>query len=125
MSAPTPVRFAGAVVCLQGALAVVFALALVWRAIDGAERPGQVLGQAAYFVIIGGGVLAVGIALLRGHRGARSPAIVVQVLLLGVAWYTIGPSGRPEYGVPIGLVCLAACGALLSAKARTWAEQPH
>ncbi len=121
---PAPVRFAGTVVCLQGTLAVLFAAALVWRAVDGADRPGQVLGQAAYFTVIGAGVLAVGIALLRGQRGARTPAIVVQVLLIGVAWYTIGPSGRPEYGVPVGLICLATGAALLSSQSRTWAEPP-
>lgn len=110
-------------VCLQGALSLIFALALVWRAIDSAPEPDQVLGEAAYFAVLGGGVLAVGIALLRGHRGARTPAIVTQALLLGVAWYTIGPSGRPEYGAPVGLVCLACGAALLSARARAWAER--
>lgn len=122
--APTPVRFAGAVVCLQGALAVVFAGALVWRSLDAAARASSVLGQAAYFLVIGAGVLAVGVALLRGHPGARSPAIVVQVLLLGVAWYAAGPSGRPEFGVPVALVALACGAALLSPPARLWAE-PH
>lgn len=110
--------------CLQGALALVFTLLLVWRALDGASEPGRVLGQAAYFAILGGGVLAVGIALLRGLRGARTPAIVVQVLLLGVAWYAAGPSGRPEYGIPVALVCLTCGAALLSPPARTWSEPP-
>lgn len=119
---PTSVRIAAAVVCLQGVLGVLFAVALVVRATNGAERVADVLGEAGYFAVLGGGVLAVGIALLRGHRWARSPALVVQLLLIGVAWYAAGPSGRPEYGVPIGLVCLAAAGALLTARARAWAD---
>jgi hypothetical protein len=120
---PTSVRIAAAVVCLQGLLGVLFAVALVVRATDGAERVTDVLGEAAYFAVLGGGVLAVGIALLRGNRWARSPALVVQILLIGVAWYAAGPSGRPEYGVPIGLVCLAVAGALLTARARAWADR--
>jgi len=115
------VRIAAAVVCLQGALGVLFALALVLRATGGVERVTDVLGEAGYFTVLGGGVFAVGVALLRGHRWARTPALVVQLLLLGVAWYATGPSGRPEYGVPVGLVCLATGAALLSAQARAWA----
>ena len=115
------VRIAAAVVCLQGALGVLFALALVLRATGGVEWVTDVLGEAGYFTVLGGGVFAVGVALLRGHRWARTPALVVQLLLLGVAWYATGPSGRPEYGVPVGLVCLATGAALLSAQARAWA----
>lgn len=109
-------------VCAQGVAGLAFVAALLWRAAQGADRGGSVLAQAAYFTLIGGGVLAVGVALLRGYRGARSPAIVVQVLLLGVAWYAIGPSGRPEYGTPVALICLAAGIGLLSPQARAWAE---
>jgi hypothetical protein len=123
---PTSVRIAAAVVCLQGALGVLFAAALVVAALSGAERVSDVLGEAGYFALLGGGVLAVGIALLRGHRWARTPALVVQLLLLGVAWYAAGPSGRPEYGVPIGMVCVAVAVTLLSSPARAWAyRDPH
>lgn len=120
-SPPVSVRVAAAVVCLQGLLGVLFAGALVARAIGGAERVGDVLGEAGYFTVLGGGVLAVGVALLRGRRWARTPALVVQLLLLGVAWYATGPSERPEYGVPIGLACLAVGAALLTGPARAWA----
>jgi hypothetical protein len=114
------VRVAAVVVCLQGLLGVTFAAALAIRAVS-AERTADVLGEAGYFAVLGGGVLAVGVALLRGRRWARSPALVVQVLLLGVAWYAAVPSGRPAVGVPIGLVCLAVGSALLGQRARTWA----
>jgi hypothetical protein len=119
---PASVRVAAAVVCLQGLLGLLFAVALVVRAFDGVERVADVLGEAGYFALLGGGVLAVGGALLRGRRWARTPALVVQLLLLGVAWYAAGSSGRPEYGVPVGLVCLATVGALLTVRARAWAR---
>lgn len=117
-------RLAAVVVCLQGLVGLGYAVALVALAAGGTERVTDVLGEAAYFVVLGGGVLAVGIALLLGHRWARTPALVVQVLLIGVAWYATGPSGRPEYGVPVGLVCLATGAALLGARARAWAYPP-
>jgi len=118
---PASVRAAAAVVCLQGLLGVLFAVALLVRALSGAERVAEVLGEAGYFAVLGGAVLAVGVALLRGGRWARTPALVVQLLLLGVAWYAAGPSGRPEYGVPVGVVCLAVGAALLTPRARAWA----
>lgn len=119
---PGHVRFVGALVCGQGAVGLAFALALIVRAAGGAERLGEVLAEAGYFVLLSAAVLAVGIALLLGRRWARTPAIVVQLLLLGVAWYTTGPSGRPEIGVPVGLVCLLAAGLLFAPKVRAWAE---
>jgi hypothetical protein len=109
------------VVCLQGILGVLFAAALMTRAIGGSARMADVLGEAGYFIVLGGGVLAVGASLLRGRRWARTPALVLQLLLLGVAWYATGPSGRPEYGVPVGLMCLGVGAALLTGRARAWA----
>jgi hypothetical protein len=120
-AAPVQVRLAGILVVAQGALGVAFAVALVVRAF-GVESPGSVLGQAAYFVVLAAGALAVGIALVMGYRWARTPALVLQLLLLGVAWYTTGPSDRPEYGVPAGLVCLLTAGLLLTTAARSWSE---
>lgn len=118
---PKQVRFAAAVVGLQGALGLAFAVALLVRTVGGVDRVTDVLGEAAYFTVLGGGVLLAGVALWLGHRWARTPALVLQVLLVGVAWYASGPSGRPEFGVPVGLVCLVAGAALLSAAARQWA----
>jgi hypothetical protein len=117
------VRIAATVVCLQGLLAVGFAAVLL-RAVNDTAPVAGVLGEAGYFAVLGVGVLTVGAALFRGHRWARTPALVIQVLLIGVAWYATGTSGRPEYGVPVGLVCLAVGAALLGARARAWAYPP-
>ena len=78
------------------------------------------LAEAGYFLLLSVAVLLVGVGLLAGRRWARGPAIVVQLLLLGVAWYTAVPSGRPEFGVPVALVCLAVFGLLLGQRARSW-----
>lgn len=119
---PGSIRLAGALVCAQAVAGLAFAVALVVRGSgdsngsDGAN----VLGEAGYFAVLGAGVLAVGVALAWGRRWARTPAFVVQLLLLGVAWYALGPSGRPEIGVPLGLVGFGISALLLSPTARAW-----
>ncbi|MBM7770006.1 peptidoglycan/LPS O-acetylase OafA/YrhL [Actinokineospora baliensis] len=122
-AAPRTVRAAGAIVGLQGVAALVFTVLLLVRGLSGeSEMGGNVFGEAAYFAVLAAAVLACGIGLLIGKTWARSPAIVIQVLLLGVAWYAAGPSGRPEYGVPVGVLCLAALVMLFHATTNRWAQ---
>lgn len=118
---PGSVRLAGALVCAQAALGLAFAAALVARAAD-AQRAGEVFGEAGYFLVLSAAVLAVGVGLILGRRWSRTPAIVVQLLLLGVAWYAAVPSGRPEFGLPVAVVCLSVGALLFSSRARAWAE---
>ena len=66
-------------------------------------------------------VIGCGIALVLGKRGARSPAMVIEILLLGIAWYATGPSGRPEYGIPVAALCVLVLYLLLNPRARAWA----
>jgi hypothetical protein len=120
---PRAVRVAGALVCAQGVLGVAFAVVLVVSAASGSGRVGDILGEAGYFFVLSAGVLAAGIGLVVGRTWARTPAIVVQLLLLGVAWYTAVPSGRPEFGVPVAAVCLLIGGLLMAPSTRSWAER--
>jgi hypothetical protein len=62
------------------------------------------------------------VALIRGQRGARGPALVAQLITLGCAFYAAVPSGRPEWGVPVALAALLVLVALLCRPARAWAE---
>jgi hypothetical protein len=120
-AAPPTIRTAGILVGLQGLAGVAFAVALLVRGFSGAATPaGNIFGEAAYFVVIGGAVVAVGVALFLGRHWARSPAVVVELLLLGVAWYAAGPSGRPEYGVPVGVLCVVVMYLLFTARSREW-----
>ncbi|MGB3444273.1 MAG: hypothetical protein WBA97_36500 [Actinophytocola sp.] len=120
--APKTVRGAGLLVVLQGLVGVVFAVALLIRALSGAETISNLYGQAAYFVVLGGAVLGCGVALFLGKRGVRGPITVIQILLLGVAWYAIGPSDRPGYGIPVAAVSVLVLSLLFNVKARVWAE---
>ncbi len=77
----------------------------------------------AFVVLLGAGVAAAGIALARGTRGARGPVVVTQLLGLGVAFYAAVTSGRPEWGVPLAVLCAAVLAGILTRAGRDWAEQ--
>ncbi|GAA4419966.1 hypothetical protein GCM10023148_19520 [Actinokineospora soli] len=114
---------AGLLVSLQGATGIVFAVLLLIRAIGGTSAQGNnVYGEAAYFAVLAGGVLACGVGLVLGRHWARGPAIVLQLLLLGVSWYVIGPSGQPAYGTPIALVCVVVLVLLFLPPSVEWAQ---
>jgi hypothetical protein len=121
-STPQTVRVAGVLTGLQGLAGVGFAVALLVRAFSGTETIGNLYGEAAYFTVLGGAVLGCGIALVLGKRGVRGPTTVIQIILLGVAWYAMGPSDRPEYGLPVAALCVAVLYLLYNAPARIWAE---
>jgi peptidoglycan/LPS O-acetylase OafA/YrhL len=121
-AAPLSVRGAGVLVGIQGLAGIAFAVALLVRAFGGEPATGgNLFGEAAYFAVLGGGVLACGAGLLLGKTWARTPATVVEILLLGVSWYAIGPSGRPEFGLPVAAVCVLVLVLLFVAPSRQWA----
>jgi peptidoglycan/LPS O-acetylase OafA/YrhL len=117
---PGTVKAAGAIVGIEGLAGVAFAIVLL---AGGSSRPGMnIYGEAGYFAVIFGGVLACGIGLLLGKRWARGPATAVQLLLLGVAWYATGPSGQPLMGLPLAALCIGALVLLFREPSRMWAE---
>lgn len=117
---PAAVRVAGVLTSLQGLAGIAFAVALVVRAFGGAESTGKVLGEAGYFIVLCSGVLAAGIGLVLGKRWARTPSIVVQLLLLGVAWYMYGPSGQQLVGSLIGIYVVVVIVLLFTNPVRHW-----
>ncbi|WNV90561.1 hypothetical protein [Umezawaea sp. Da 62-37] len=117
---PAAARLAGALTAAQGLAGIAFAVALVFRAFGGAESTGKVLGEAGYFTVLCAGVLAAGVGLVLGKRWARTPSIVVQLLLLGVAWYMYGPSGQQLVGSLIGLYSVVVVVLLFTAPVREW-----
>jgi hypothetical protein len=121
--APMPVRAAAVVVCLQGLAVLVAAGWLVALELRGESQLGNVYAEAAFFALMAIAVLVCGVALLLGKPGARTPAVVIQVLLLGVAWYAIGPSSRPAYGIPVAMISVLTLVLLLGAQARNWVNE--
>lgn len=107
-------------VAVQGAASAVVAIALVVRAAAAPDGLTAGLATAVWFAICAAALLGMGIALWQGAHGARSPAVVVQLLLLGVAWYAAGPSAQPEYGLAAGAYCAVVLVLLFSAPAIRW-----
>ncbi len=117
---PPAVRAAGALTALQGLVGVAFAVALVVRSFS-AEKSGEVLGEAAYFAVLSAGVLAAGGGLVLGKHWGRTPSVVVQLLLLGVAWYMYGPSDRQLWGSLLGVYVVITLVLLFTNPVRRWA----
>jgi hypothetical protein len=118
-SPPTTVRCAGVVVVAQGVAALVVAVALVIRGIGGGEQK-VAFGTAAWFAMIGAGVLAAGWALITGRRWGRGIAVFANLLLLPVAWYMAVGSHRLALGVPVAAAAVAALVLLFSRSSLNW-----
>jgi hypothetical protein len=125
-AAPRPVRAAGVLVVLQGLAGVAVAAGLLVAAVRGSTSPGWgPFALAACLACFGGILLVVGANLVRGRRGARTPVIVAQLLLLGVCWDAAGPSSQPVYGVPAAAFCVAVLVLLFCPPALRWATRTH
>jgi peptidoglycan/LPS O-acetylase OafA/YrhL len=121
---PGAVRSAGVITALQGATALVIATVLVWRGLLGADqRAVNGFGTAAWFALIGGGVLAAARALLQGRRWGRGVAVFANLTLLPIDWYLGVGSHRWGYGTAIGVVALAVLVLLFSPAAVHWAAR--
>ncbi|MGH3537493.1 MAG: hypothetical protein ACRDQU_22685 [Pseudonocardiaceae bacterium] len=121
-TAPRPVRSAGVLVGLQGLVGVVFAGWLLVAALRGTGGPVPIGATAAWLAGFGIILLIVGVNLVRGRHGARTPAVVAQLLLLGVCWYAAGPSSQPAYGVPAAVFCVGVLVLLFCPSAVRWAK---
>ena len=120
--APSTVRQAAVVVSLEGAVLVAVGVVLVVRHLAGVEDQPWLsgYGTAAWFAVMGVGVLAAGWALWTGRRWGRGIAVFAQLLLLPVAWYMGVGSQRWLYGVPVGVVALITLGLLFSPSTLQW-----
>ncbi|CAM05594.1 hypothetical protein A8924_6771 [Saccharopolyspora erythraea NRRL 2338] len=126
-AAPRSVRIAGVITTLQAVAGLVFATALVVRgaAVDlggvGELDRRSTYGEAGYYTVLSAAVLAAGIGLVRGKHWARTPAMLLQLLLLGAAWYAIGPSGQPLIGFAIAAPSVAVLCFMFNREGREWA----
>jgi hypothetical protein len=116
---PRTVRAAGALVGLQGLAGLAYTVVLLVA--PGVLTAADRYGEAAFFALMAAAVIGLGMALVLGKRGARSPAVLIQLLLLGIAGYATVPSSRPEYGVPVAVLCLLVLYLLLNTAGRAWA----
>jgi hypothetical protein len=119
---PSTVRQAAVVVALEGAALIGVAAVLVVRHLGGVRDQPWLsgYGTAAWFVIMGAGVLAAGWALWTGRRWGRGIAVFAQLLLLPVAWYMGVGSQRWVYAIPVGVVALATLALLFAPSTLQW-----
>lgn len=118
---PRPVRWAAALVALQGATGVIAAAVFAVRGLAGADRHiVNGYGNAAWFAIVGAALLAAGWALWNGRRWGRGLAVYAQMLLLPVSWYVGVGSHRWVYAVPVALLSIAILVLLFSRPAVQW-----
>jgi hypothetical protein len=120
---PRPVGIAGVLVGIQSLAGFAFVVAVLVG--SGSQSMTNRLGEAGYFLLLSAGIAAVAVGLWRGARWARTPAIVVELLLVGVAWYALGGAQRPELGIPVGVYCLAVIVLLFLRGSRQWAARDH
>lgn len=108
-------------VVLEGVVALVVAVVLVVRGLVGADQHVvSGFGTAAWFAIIGGGVLAAGWALWTSRRWGRGIAVFAQLLLLPVAWYLAVGSHQWRYGIPLAVVAIVTLGLLFAPSTLQW-----
>ncbi|AZG48562.1 hypothetical protein [Gordonia insulae] len=118
---PTTIRVAGAVTAIEGAIAVIVAVVLAIREAAGHEEAAiSGYGTAAWFGIIGGGVLVGGVALLSGRRWGRAIAVVAQILLLPVAYALLTDSHQPWFGIPLAIAAVAVLVLIFSPASTRW-----
>ncbi|MGH3702300.1 MAG: hypothetical protein ACRDRU_07845 [Pseudonocardiaceae bacterium] len=120
MNTPRPVRAAGVLVGLQGVAGIAVGLFVV--ALRESSGPVPAGATAAWLAGFGSLLLAVGGYLVTGRPGARTPAVVAQLLLLGACWYAVGPSSQPAYGIPAAVFCLVVLVLLFCPSALRWAH---
>jgi hypothetical protein len=114
------VRAAGVLVALQALAAAAFSAALVVRSGGTDLGTGAVLGEAGFFLVVAVAVGAVAVGLVRGRRWARTPALVVQLLLLPVVYSLLGPSRQVLLGLACGAVVFATFMLLVNERSRLW-----
>ena len=119
--APPAVRRAAVLVAAEGAAGLVAAVVFVIRGLAGADQHVvSGFGNAAWFGLIGGAVLAAGWALWTGRRWGRGLAVFAQLLLLPVTWYAAVGSHQWFYGIPVAVVAVATLALLFAPSTLRW-----
>jgi hypothetical protein len=114
------VQAAGALICLEALGVVVLAVVIVVSGLRNAAATGQLLAEAAFFVVCAAAMVACGLSLIGGRRWGRSPTIVVQIVLAAVGYYLAVPSGQVGWGVGLILLAVVTGGLLVTRPANDW-----
>ena len=111
---------AGGLICLQAVGVVVLAVLILVSGFHHSAAVGQLLAQAAFFVVCAAAMVACGWSLITGRRWGRSPTIVVQVVLAAVGYWLAVPSGQAAWGAALIVLAVLTAGLLLTKPANAW-----
>lgn len=121
---PLPLRAAAVLVIVEGLTLVGIAVFFVVEIfVASPEDIGAALVTAASALAAGVALVAVARQLALGKRWARSPVVVLELLLIPTGSTLTFQSGQPEYGVPLLAVALAILGLLATPDARAPFEE--
>jgi hypothetical protein len=122
VAVPLSVRIAGVLVGIEGLAGFGYAIAVLVGAFTHTRGAvGNLYAEAGFFAVMGAAIVAVAVGLLRGQAWTRTPAAVLQLLFIGIAWYVFGPSGQIAVGVVTAIFCVATLVLLFTRPARAWA----
>ncbi len=104
-----------------------FAVYSIFRAASGEHDQSVTNGYgfALWLALLFGGVLAAGIALLRGARWGRSVAVVAQILLLPVVWSLLTDSHQPMLGILMAVIVVPTLVLLFAPSTTGWLAQDY
>lgn len=118
--APREVRVAGIIGLVPGLALLVVAVTLLFDVLAGETvLPGS-YAEVAVFLLLGAGAIAAAGGLVLGRTWARSPVVVIALMMLGIGWYVTGPSDKAVFGVPVLLAGVAVLVLLFRRPARAW-----
>ena len=115
---PSTLRWAIWLLLAEGAGLVALAVFLVYDAVTRTSQSGTSAVAIVVFTLLMAAFLAgLGYALARLHRWARGPALVLQLLLLPIAWSVL-TNGIAILGVVMIVIGLAGVATLLAPATR-------
>ena len=120
-AAPRSVRIAGGLVAVEALATLAFTVAVLVRTLSATGDRTPLFGEVGFFLLMAVVIFAVAGGLVLGHPWSRTPSAVLQVLLIAVAWYAIGPTRFVVLAIVTVAVCVATLVLLFTAPARAWA----
>lgn len=113
-------RAAAASIGLQALGIVGFGVSVVLSATVDGTSIGPALAQGAYFVVLALFVAAVAAGLFRGHRWARTPGIVIEIIVSAIGLWLAFPSDRLGWGLALALLGIVTGYLLVSPASNLW-----
>ncbi|MBV7294835.1 hypothetical protein KRX51_02720 [Corynebacterium sp. TAE3-ERU12] len=127
MAAPRSVIIAAWIAVVECVIGIGYGIFLGIRDVEGYEDELAVIsgwGTGLWFIIIFGAVLVGAISLLRDRRWGRGPIVMLNICLLGVAYYMFTSQALVLAAIT-GLTALAVLACVFSPKAVDWAAENY